>query len=688
MADNTGEMNRASIVRTRFNKLYDNTREIFDDVAMYYQMYRSYINEDENYPWDFSLADPVVFYLIRSVMSRLNPENMKVILEARNQKADEVRKVNQQLINWEFGEIKRTLLFYNFLFRGCLAGRAYLKSGWKYEPAVKIISGSEMEPITKVMREITNRADLKSVRFSDLLIPNRNIPDQDQQPYILERVLMNYGDMLDDNEGKASGKEFWKPQYLKEIKDKGMWANKVEYGIDLPQNDDKLNNVKDDDTFVRSQYVELIVMQTNKGDVLYTTKEDKPWILNKEEGNPYWHGHYPYITWTPFPEDDEYFSMGFVQPVADLQVALTTSLNQFLTNASKNANPMWVAGSSAAQTPDWQFVNRPNGVVRVVGDVNQVQQIRPNDNSKESLMMRQEIMTSFERTTSMSSLYSAGVGGSQSAAQINKTAGGAKIIDANIETNIQMLISLFGAMALSKIGDHFLELNAQYITEEQEIKVTGTKGIEFVKVPPSQITANFDCIANADTMLKISPVVRQAQLLNMKALIDEEKTVMMDKKPVWKAIFASFPEMDNIDDVVIDPEEQANKAIEALLRGVLPEVKYNMDHKSMRMILQVYMITNADTLTPEQVKLFTQYIDEHTKYLESAKAVFSLMPPEVPLTPSSANGVMNQMNEPVGGPGGGPGGQVLPTNEGDLMKSLANKGAGQAGNGLRFKPSL
>lgn len=686
MANNTsiGEGKKASIIRARFNKLYENTKPIFDNSSMYYQMYRSYINQDDNYPWDFSLADPVVFYLIRSVMSRLNPENMKVVLEPRNSKASETRKVNQQIINWEMGEIKRTLLFYNFLFRGCLSGRAYLKSGWKYEPAVKIISGTKEKPVIKIMRDVVNRADLKAVRFSDLVIPNRNIPDLEEQPYIIERILMPYGDMLDDNE--VQGKEVWKKKYLEEIKNKNMFVNKVEYGIDLPENDD-LPKDATDDIFIRSQYVELLMMQTKKGDVLYTTKDDKPWILNTEEGNPYWHGHYPYITWTPFPEDDEFYSMGFVQPVADLQVALTTTLNQFLTNASKASNPMWIAGSAAAQTPDWQFVNRPNGIIRVVGDVNQVQQQRVVDTSASSILMRQELMTSFERTTSMSSLYSAGVNSGSTSAGINKTAKGAAIIDSNIETNIQMLISLFGAMALSKIGDHFLELNAQYIKEEQEIKITGKKGIEFVKINPADITANFDCIANADTMLKISPVVRQAQLLNMKALADEEKIVQLDKKPIWKAIISSFPEMDNVDNIIIDPEEQANNAIEALLKGILPEVKYNMDHKAIKMIVQVYMISNAEVLTPEQVKLFTAYIDEHNKYLEAAKTLFTLEPPEVPLAPSSANEVENAINA-SGRAGGGPGGQILPSNEADLMKSLANKGMGQVGNNLRFKPQI
>src|SRR5690606_513653 len=107
------------------------------------------------------------------------------------------------------------------------------------------------------MRDIINRATAKNVRFQDLLIPNRNIPTIEDQPYVIERIMMSYGEMLDDNE--AQEKEVWKKKYLDKIKEKHMFETQVDYGIDLQQTDDGGDTMKED-TFIRSQYVKLIKM--------------------------------------------------------------------------------------------------------------------------------------------------------------------------------------------------------------------------------------------------------------------------------------------------------------------------------------------------------------------------------------------------------------------------------------------
>lgn len=416
----TKEERIAQIVHSRFKTLKGDQEEIFDEVEVYHQMWRAVMTEDESYPWDYQLVDPVVFYLLRGMMARLNPEHMKVTLEARNERAQSYRKVNQAVVNWELSEMNKTLVFYRFLFRGLLAGRAYLSDGWRFEPAVEVMAG-EGRGRKVILRDIVNRADAKNVRFQDMFIPNRNIPDIDEQPYLIERVTMRFGDMLDDNE--TAGREIWKKKYLDKIRKGNLFATKIDYGVDLPDNDETVGDYSKEEMFVRSQYVSLLKMQTKEGDVIWTP-EKEDWVLNTEEGNPYWHGHYPYISWTPFPEDDEFFSMGIVQPIADLQIAISSTLNQFLTNARKAGNPMWIAGSAAAQTPDWEFVNRPDGVVRVAGDINQVRQVEVKDNYRGLLEVRKELETTFERATSMSSLYMAGVSGGSSP-QVNKTATGA-----------------------------------------------------------------------------------------------------------------------------------------------------------------------------------------------------------------------------------------------------------------------
>lgn len=645
----------ARIVQNRYQKLYSNQSDIFDNVETYHQMYRAFMTESDDYPWDYQLVDPVVFSLLRNLMARLNPEGMKVRLEARTSKSAAVRDANQAALNWELGEMQKTLVFYRFLFRGLLAGRAYMTSGWLFEPAVQIAYGKDQQ---KFLRDIVNRATAKNVRFQDIFVPNHNIPELDEQPYLIERVTMRYGEMLDDNE--TQDREVWKKKYLDEILKKRIFTTKMDYGIDLPGDDEETakskgkKNESDEKKWARSQYVALLKMQSKEGDIYYVPEQENEWILNKDEGNPYWHGHYPYLTWTPFPEDDDFFSMGIVQPVADLQIMASSTANQLLTSGRMAANPMTVVGKEGANLPDWVFVNRPNGVIRIPGDADQIKQLQVDQRSVSTMMqLRQEIQTVIERTTGISSLYSAGVGAGSSP-QVNKTATGARVIDANLDLNMQLIVSIFGAQALQRLGDHFLELNAQYITEEQEFKLTGEESFRTIK--PEENTANFDVVATPDTIMKVSPIVKQANLMNMIATLENLKTVKADVRPLVNKLVDTEPDLDDVDNVIIDPEQQALEAIDSIMQGIVPPVKPEMDHETIIMIVQKHMIDLGDQLDDETLAAFAAYLDEHRKWIEARKAILTMQPPP-------------QLPEQVGAPLIEP--EILPTDEQALLDSMS-----------------
>lgn len=650
----------ANIIYSRYQKLKTAQSEVFDDVEFYHQLYRSALDWDDSYPWDYTLTDPVVFQLLRNYLARLNPDGYKIILESRNSKAVQTRKKNQQFLDWEISEMNKTMTLIKLMFGGMLRGRAYAETGWKYEKAVSVLLGKENETEREIiMRDIVNRAEVNPIRFQDMFIPNHNIPEIDDQPYIIQRISKRYGEMLDDN--KSQDKEVWKKKYLEQIKKRRLFTNKIEFGIDLPTDDEGK-----EDTFMRSQYVSLLKHSTIDGEVHYIMEDsDEGWILNKDTENPFWHGHYPYLSWTPFPEDDEFFSMGIVQPVADLAVAITSALNQFLTNSRKASNPMWIAGKDANKTPDWMFVNRPDGVVRLNGDVSQIQQIRPVDTGRTMITARQELITAFERGTSMSSMYSSGVSGGSSP-QINRTATGARIIDANVDQGLQLLISLFGAQLITKIGEHFLELNPQFVTEEQEVKITGARtGEEFLTVKPEEITANFDVKVNSDTVNKVNPVVKQAQLMNLKGIIDEEKDIKIDKIPVWKNILQTFPEMDNTDDILHDPKEVADEAINSIMNlGIVPEVPYQIEHKAVIQVVQKHMIEMQGQHTDEQLAMFADYIDECKRWIEAGNPNLFTPPLNQPQQPTNEQDLINSML----------GGAVNPTQELPMSTPLEEMG--------------
>lgn len=623
------ETQKAQIVMKRFTTLHDSQVEIFDDVQMYYQMYQSFMDESDDYPWDYQLTDPVIFQLIRNMMARLNPSDYKVRLDPTNESTESIRDLNQQLVNWELSEMGKTLVFYNMIWRGLLAGRAYIYTGWCHEPTLQIKVGEGEQATMKVMRDLVNRAYAENVRFTDMFAPNRNIPDLHLQPYLLQRMSKRFGEMLDDNETalEHGEKPEWNEEYIKKIRESKKFSTKIDYGIDLPMDEDSAGEKPNDDLFARSQYINMIRMQTLEGDVLYIPEEKEcEWIMNNNTENKYWHGHYPYITWTPFPEDEEFFPQGIVQPVADLQIAISSVLNQFLTAGRMAGNPMWIKGKSANATPDWMFVNRPNGVITVNGNTDDIQQVQTKDVSNTYIQMRQDLQTTFERATSMSSLYSSGVAGGSSP-QINKTARGAQVIDSNMDLPVQLLISIFGSMALSQIGRHFLELNAQYVTDAQTFKITGEKS--FHKITPAEVSTSFNVVVNPDTVLKTNPVVKQAQLMNVIGTMNAEKNVALDTKPVYTALFNQMPELDEIgDQLIIDPMYQAEQAIQSIERGIVPPVTAQQDHKLIIQIVQKYVLDSQPE--GEALQAIAEYLDEHRKWIAATDMNLVTMNPQVP----------------------------------------------------------
>jgi hypothetical protein len=613
----------AGIVRRRYNKMKELTQEVFDKVEVNKALYRNVLNIDDTYEWDYSLTDPHVFPIMRNYLSRSNPSQTKIRLEARTPEDYEKRQDNQDLVNWELNEILLTSVFYQTYFSGFASGKGYLKTGWKINKAIEVQVKDEKGDLirTKVMRGVLNRADAKFVRFNNILIPNRNIPNLEDQPYVAELTQMRIGDMLEENE---SG-NYWDKKWLAELKKSGVEKQLLEYQMDMAVDDDT-----DTDFAFKSAYVSLICMHTLEGDVLYIPFKGDDKIVNKEQKNKYWHDHYPYIEFTPFPEDDEYYAMGIVDAVGDLQIAATEILNQTLTNVRQINTDMWIAGTPAAQTPDWEFQKRPNGIIRVAGDVSQIQQIRTQDNTQAAMRFSQELQNRIERASGISSLFASGAPGSN----INQTARGAQIIDQNIDTNMRMILDLFGEQVIKRLGEHFLELNAQYITDEQTFFITGKRNARQVtNISPEHVSANFDVYVNSERMVKQTPASRQAQLQNLLVVVNQQAKAMgleADTIPIFEALLDSYPEMENVDEVVVSIDEKAKRDISTMERGQEVEVKVRDSHLELMQIVKIHFEDNMQNYSDEIMAIFGKYFVDHSRYMQAKAEMQAMAQPQLP----------------------------------------------------------
>lgn len=621
----------ASLIKRRYQKAKELASDFHDRLEINRNLYKNQIYADDNYEWEYQLSDPHIWPLIRNYLSRANPAKTHVKLEARKSEDAVKRGVNQDLLNWELNEILMTSLFYRVLFSGFMAGKGYMKTGWLYEPAVKIIVKDKKGnvQIEKVMRDIVNRANAKFVRYNDLLIPNRNEPQLYEQPYVIELIQRQLGELLDENkrleeEGK---KPYWNQKWLKELKKSGPSTELLDFQVDI---------VKDSDfefeQAYRSAYVSMICMTTKDGEEYYLPLKDDDKIVNNDTESRYWHGHYPYIDYTPFPEDDEYYASSIVDVVGDLQIAATEVLNQTLTNIRQINNDMWIAGTPAAQTPDWQFQKRPNGVIRVVGDVSQIQQIRTQDNTRPALQASMDLQNKIERASGVSALYASGA----PSQNINQTARGAQIIEQNISANMKMLIDLFGEQVIKRLGEHFLELNSQYITEEQTFFITGKRGArKYVSVNPEEVTANFDVIVNSESMIKVSPTAKQASLQNLITQLANienmsQGSVQVDLTKPIEALVDAYPEMDAIgDDILETVDEKAKHDIEYLERGQMPEIKARDPHKELIVLINMHFEDNEQAYDENVKTAFEQYVLKHMRYIQGEQEVQAMSQPQV-----------------------------------------------------------
>lgn len=635
-----------SIIRRRYNKTKELSQEVFDKVEVNKNLYKGILNADDTYEWDYSLVDPHVFPLVRNYLSRSNPSMSGIRLDARRPDQYENRQVNQDFLNWEIGEIMLTSLYYRMYFSAYIAGRGYCKTGWKYQPALKIQSKDEDGNVVteKLIRDITNRADAQFVRFNNILIPDRNNPDLKSQPYIIELIQQRVGDMLDENESleEKGEKAYWDKKFLSKLKKSGVTGKLLDYEMERATDADAKDNLA-----FKSATVPMMCMHTLDGEVFYMPMEGSDEILNNDTNNRYWHGHYPYIDFTPFPEDDEYYNVALVDIVGDLQIAATEILNQTLTNIRQINNDMWLAGSSASQTPDWQFRKRPDGVIRVMGDVSQIQQIRTQDNTRPAVAFAEVLGQKIEKAGGISSLYSSGT--PSSGGQVNQTARGAQIIDQNIDTNMRMIIDLFGEQVIKPTGEHFLELNTQYVTEEQTFAITGKRGVkELVSISPEQTSANFIISVNSERIQKQTPASRQASIQNSIMVLQGIQTqsqgdVQVDIVPVVEALIDATPEMEDVGDIVVSIDEKLKRDVAMLERGQMPEIKIRDAHEDLVVAANVHF-SEMEAGYPEEVKdLFEKYVMTHMKYLQSQQEVMQMKQ-------------MQQMGMMGGMPGGAPGG--------------------------------
>jgi len=292
-------------------------------------------------------------------------------------------------------------------------------------------------------------------------------------------------------------------------------------------------------------------------------------------------------------------------PIEDLQMALNSSLNQYLTNANQQLNNMWI--TSDTRIPEWEFISRPNGVIHVSGDINNLKEVQHKDITGTALSMMNNLEQKITRTTGITDQLLMGDPGDNVG-----TATGQQLQQNNLDVNLRFFMTMLEQVAIKKIAQHFLSLNKQFITSEQIIKIAGRHGYSHQSIKPDDVSAAFDPIVIPNSTLPKNPMVRVQNLLNLQALAAKDQTVKVNTAPIWKEIVDDMG-MTDLDEIVPDDIDEAAEENELLKKNVPVECEPNDNHDKHIMIHQ-YPLISGEIKDKATVERFIEHIKTHKKW--------------------------------------------------------------------------
>ena len=584
---------QAALIERRFRFAADQQRTLFDDFARYRSLWESKITDPGGYPWDYALFSPMVYSTIRSLVARIASGNVGVDLQAWNEGGRPKTRINKALLDWEFNEVDLFMIVSRWVFASALYGKGFVGTGWLHQKEQRIEEeddkGDTKRSVT--VRPKINRADLTNLRTMDLFIANRNIPELQAQPWVVHRLYRTLGELKRDD--KARGGNIYRN--LDKLTKRDYFVRVVDYGHDLPddQNDKKEKNFD-------SGVLEILrLWDREKGTVVEKIRGHDDLIL-RDEDNPFYHGEIPIVELPFFPEDDEFWNAGIVGPMEDLQIADNSILNQYLTNANQQLNNMWIQ-EDGKPVPEWELINRPNGIIH-----GKVTPVEHRDITGVALPMLGAIEQRIQRTSGISDQLAVGT----PASNVN-TATGQQIQQENLDANLKHFMTILEQFGIKRVAKQFLAMNAQYITDEQVIAVTGRHGYSHMTIKPDEVSAEFDPIVIPNSTIPKNPMIRVQNLLNVQALAAKDPKVQINTAPIWKDIIDAMG-MTDLDEVVPDDIDEAMQENELLRQGVPVECEPNDNHGKHIQIHQYPLI--AGDLDAKTTKRFVDHIKAHKNW--------------------------------------------------------------------------
>jgi hypothetical protein len=283
--------------------------------------------------------------------------------------------------------------------------------------------------------------------------------------------------------------------YVKDKIDRGIWE--LPEGVKWEDIDKSANNNGDDvySPIRRQSNIGMATEPTSSKGMIrvmeYWEKNKLVVLLNethivRNTENPFHHKQLPFVEMadTKVPKESE--GIGEIEPNIHLQAELNTNRNQRIENVKMAINNMTAYVQGRVDPED--LVSRPNGTIPVenIDDIRKaLMPIQTGTVNPAAYTEEDRIKMDMQETSGITK-YLRGI-------QPTGSATATEITSLQNEANVRIKQKLRNAVrALEKIGDLWLKLNQQYMTQTQYIRISNDRKDQLNFVQPVQYGGNAD----------------------------------------------------------------------------------------------------------------------------------------------------------------------------------------------------
>lgn len=564
-----------------------------------YKRYRNYVDKlyDPNTGREIkdrsNISIPYTFTQVETVLPRLVESLFAarpyVTVKGREPGDEENAKNMETLLDWQMNErLDIQDIFHKGLKEMCIYGTAVAYVGWKYKerkvirrqlqtlldennnPIIEVdpTTGEEVEIADYAAVEVTETVwDDPDVKFIDLglFFVDPNATDIDDARYCGHVAYLTKSELEDMAERDESMKLKW-DEIPKDYR-KNNVRNERMAAVGLPSVQEE--NVHDDDDRLY--------------EVHYYWEDDKEVIiinrayLAKDGENPYWHKKKPYVkdVYTEVPH--EFYGIGLVEMIEDLQDELNAERNMRIDYRAMNLRRMWkVRRGANIKLSDLRW--RQNGIIRV-DEMDDLQEIETANIGSDSFNQEGVIKQDIRDTTGAHDVVMGTSGGSATATETMTK-------DNNASIRFRLIISSVEKRLLVGVTNLMIKNNQQFIDRDLVFRVTGEED-EWVEMSPEDIQGQFDLMAAGSS---VEPLANKEafkqRMIELYGVLSSDPFMQMypeKRRNLLKKVLEAF-DIKNTEELLPSEEDlmmeqqmmQEQQMIEQQLQGLPPEVRQDV----------------------------------------------------------------------------------------------------------------